>query len=108
MTKGPILTNHQAPSSDRVSVSPLNVHITPMAVSGGWWVLVSYSRRTLAKCKVTEVDWKEVQEIKELLSKLMVATSSRSDRTASSSSSSTTAGAAKGLNKFFGIFPKEI
>ena len=51
------------------------------------------------------MDAKDVQEIKDLLSKLVVALSSGSDRTACSSSSSTSAGAAKGLNK---LHPKDI
>ena len=49
----------------------------------------------------------EVQDGEDLLSKLMAALSSRSDRTACSSSSSTSAGAAVDLNKFHPKFKKE-
>ena len=54
------------------------------------------------------MDAKEVHEIKDLLSELMVGSSSGSDRTAFSSSQSTSAGAAKGLNKLHSKFTKEI
>ena len=54
------------------------------------------------------MDAKEVHEIKDLLSELMVGSSSGSDRTAFSSSQSTSAGAAKGLNKFHLRFRKRL
>ena len=48
MKKRPRLSNH-LPLSSAFSFHTVNDNITPMAVSGGWWAVVTYSRWNLAE-----------------------------------------------------------